>query len=29
MVMFSNGGACPVSALPFRVRRKSGLTYTA
>ena len=29
MVMYSNAGAYPVAALPFRVRRKSGLTYTA
>jgi len=29
MVMYSNGGAYPVPTLPFRVRRKSGLTYTA
>ena len=27
--MYSNGGAYPVPTLPFRVRRKSGLTYTA
>ena len=27
--MYSNDGAYPVAALPFRVRRKSGLTYTA
>jgi len=29
MVMYSNDGAYPAPALPFRVRRKSGLTYTA
>lgn len=29
MVMYSNGGAYPVAALPFRVRRTNGLTYTA
>ena len=29
MVMYSNAGAYPVAALPYRVRRKSGLTYTA
>ena len=29
MVMYSNGGAYPVPALPFRVRRINGLTYTA
>lgn len=29
MVMYSNDGAYPVAELPFRVRRKSGLTYTA
>lgn len=29
MVMYSNDGAYPVSALPFRVRRTNGLTYTA
>jgi len=29
MVMYSNAGAYPVPALPFRVRRINGLTYTA
>ncbi len=29
MVMFSNDGAYPVPALPFRVRRINGLTYTS
>ena len=29
MVMYSNDGAYPVSALPPRVRRSNGLTYTA
>ncbi len=29
MVMYSNAGAYPVAALPFRVRRINGLTYTA
>lgn len=29
MVMYSNNGAHPVPALPFRVRRINGLTYTA
>ena len=29
MVMYSNDGAYPVPALPFRVRRSNGLTYTA
>lgn len=29
MVMYSNAGAYPVAALPFRVRRTNGLTYTA
>ena len=28
-MMYSNAGACPVAALPFRVRRTNGLTYTA
>ena len=27
--MYSNAGAYPVPALPFRVRRNNGLTYTA
>ncbi len=29
MVMYSNAGAYPVAALPFRVRRINGLTFTA
>ena len=29
MVMYSNAGAYPVAALPFRVRRTNGLTYTS
>lgn len=29
MVMYSNDGAYPVPALPFRVRRINGLTYTS
>ena len=28
-MMYSNSGAYPVPTLPFRVRRKSALTYTA
>ena len=28
-MMYSNAGAYPVAALPFRVRRTNGLTYTA
>ena len=28
-MMYSNAGAYPVAALPFRVRRTNGLTYTS
>ena len=28
-MMYSNAGAYPTAALPFRVRRSNGLTYTA
>ncbi len=28
-MMYSNAGAYPVAALPFRVRRTNGLTFTA